>query len=113
MAASVADRLKHVHPQMLRVGTDPDRKKFAELRPVIGRLVERALEIAGLSKQEAAFAMGYADSGVISRWCSGAERPLFDKLFAIDRFEDAWLVALAERNPRAQVVTQVLLQRSA
>lgn len=100
-------RLVDVHPQMLKAQSEGDRKKF------VGRWVERAFELMGLKKQDAAWRMGYSDSGVVSRWCSGTERPLFDKLIAIDGFEDAWLLALAERNPHAEVTTQIRLPRVA
>ena len=116
----MADRLAGVHPQMLRAPSEAererseaDRKKLVDLRRVIGRLVERALELAGVSKQEAAHHMGYADQGVVSRWCSAVERPLFDKLFGIDGFELAWIVAMAERNPQMQVHTTVTIPRFA
>lgn len=111
--ASVADRLAEAHPQMLRVGIEGERKKLADLRPVIGRLVARAFELLGITKQDAAYRMGYHDAGTVSRWCSAAERPLFDKLFTLDGFEDAWMLALAERNPRMEVETVVKIRRSA
>lgn len=114
MPTSITDRLANVHPKMLRVDSESDRKKVAEqLRPVIGRLVERALDLASVTKQDAAFQMGYTDQGALSRWCSGVERPLFDKLFIVDGFEDAWLVALAERNPQMEVETVVKIRRRA
>lgn len=113
MPTSIADRLAGVHPQMLRAGIEGDRKKVADLRPVIGRLVERALELAELTKQDAAYRMGYRDAGTISRWCSAVERPLFDKLFTLDGFEAAWMLALAERNPKMEVETIVKIRRTA
>lgn len=113
MPKSVAAQLESVHPQMLRVGIEHDRKKLADLRSFIGARVERALALAGVSKQDAAFRMGYADQGAVSRWCSGLERPLFDKLFLIDGFPDAWIVALAEQNSRMEVVTEIRVRRTA
>lgn len=108
---SLKDRLDAVQPQMLRAEHEGDCKKVADLRRVIGQLVERALELAGVRKQEAAFQMGYSDPGTVSRWCSGVERPLFDKLFVIDGFEGAWILALAERNSEMQVETIVKIRR--
>jgi hypothetical protein len=106
MPPTMRAKLDAVHPQMLRADSDGHRKKVAER-------VERALQLVGLSKQDAAYQMGYSDAGTISRWCSGAERPLFDKLFAIEGFEDAYLVALAERNPRMAVETVITVRRTA
>jgi len=107
MDSRLADQLDRVHPQMLRLGGESDRKKLA-----VGRTVERALEILGMTKQAAAYAMGYADPGPVSRWCAATERPLFDKLFAIDRFEECWIVALAEKNPAMEVETVVKFRRA-
>lgn len=107
----VVDRLADVHPQMLRVESETDCKKLAELRVVVGRLVERAFELMGITKQDAAYRMGYTDAGTVSRWCSGTERPLFDKLIAIDGFEEAWVLALAARCSRIDVETVVRIRR--
>lgn len=118
MDGSVAEKLSGVHPKMLRVGTGsvakPDRKKLADLRPVVGRRVERTFELMGITKQDAAFRMGYSDAGTVSRWCSGTERPHLDKLFQLDGFEQAWLLASAEHNaPTMEVETIVKLRRPA
>lgn len=114
MSSTLRDRLANVHPQMLRASSDRDPQKLAEARrAAIGDDVERALALLGLTKQEAAHALGYRDAGVISRWCSGIERPQFDKLFALEGFEDAWLVVLAKRNPRMAVRTVIEIRESA
>jgi hypothetical protein len=105
MANSTVDvRLTNVHPQMLRVDGETNRKKIAAL-------IERALELLGISKQDAAFRMGYSDPGTVSRWCTAVERPHLDKLLTIDGFENAWLLAQAERNPNADIVHQIVLRR--
>lgn len=108
MNPSMADKLSNVHPQMLKADSEGLRKKLA-----VGRAVERALELLGMTKQEAAFAMGYTDAGTVSRWCSASERPLFDKLFGIERFEECYIVALAEKNARMQVEMIVTIRRTA
>lgn len=108
MAPTVTDRLAGVHPQMLKAQGEGLRRKL-----VVGRRVERTFELLGITKQDAAFRMGYSDSGVVSRWCSAMERPLFDKLETIDGFEDAYTIALAEQNPRMEVTTQILVRRPA
>jgi hypothetical protein len=121
MADSMRDRLDAVHPKMLAAELRPqakaDRKPLAEAewRRQIGRLIERALELAHLTKQDISAAMGYEppDQSAISRWIAGVERPQFDKLFAVDRFYDAWVIASAEANPRVEVETVVRVRRSA
>lgn len=118
MPHSLADRLSTVQPQMLRAAGETakregetDRKKLADLRPEVGRTVERAIELLGITKQDAAHEMGYADQGVVSRWCSATERPLFDKLFAIHGFRSAWIIALAERDDSIECETVVRVSR--
>lgn len=106
MSRNIAHELAAVHPQMLKVDSEGLRKK-------LGERVERALAIAGVTKQEAAFQMGYSDPGVVSRWCSAVERPLLDKLFLIVGFENAWLLALAEHNPNAEVTMHIAIKRTA
>jgi len=107
----MTDRCVDAHPQILRSVRVDDRKKLADLRPVIGRRVERALALCGVTKQEAAFAMGYTDAGTVSRWCSGTERPHLDKLeAAIAGFEAAWVRAIAEGHPRMEAVTQIVMR---
>ncbi len=107
--STVARALVGVHPKMLRADSEATSKKLA-----VGQSVERALAIAGIAKQEAAGRMGYADQGTVSRWCSGLERPHFDKLFDLDGFEEAWIKARAERNHRLTVRTVIeILEKSA
>ena len=119
MTSTIPDRLAGVHPPMLRAELRPeakaDRKDLADLRPVIGRLVERAFELMSprLTKQDAAFRLHYDDQGTISRWCSGKERPLFDKLFTIEGFKIAYVLALAEQDPAIDVTTTITLRRVA
>lgn len=108
MAHTLRQRLDDVHPKMLAVRAtdgDSDRKRLAEQawRARIGRTIERAIVLATLTKQELSFEMGYPDQSAVSRWISGVERPQFDKLFAVDRFYDAWVVACAQENPRVEV----------
>lgn len=117
MDPKVSDRLAGAHPQMLRVGlrseAKADRKPLADLRPAIGRLVNRALQLMNLTKQEAAYEMDYADAGTISRWCAGTERPAFDKLFTLDGFARAYVLAIAEQDPHLEAYTTIRMVRSA
>ena len=116
---SVSDRLTTVHPKMLaadlRGGAKADRKPLAAInwRREIGRTIERALTLGRLTKQEMSHAMGYQDQSAISRWIAGVERPLLDKLFAVDAFYDAWVIACAEGNPRIEVTTAITIRRIA
>lgn len=111
--STITDRLAGLHPQMLRAESEGHRKKLADLRPVIGLLVARAFQLMGITKQDAAYRMAYDDPGTVSRWCSGKERPLFDKLFTIDGFEIAYVLAIAERNASIEVTTAITIRRIA
>ena len=113
MADTVDDRLAAVQRKMLAAALRADRKPLAEpveWRRQIGRLIDRALILARLTKQEMSHAMGYRDQSALSRWISGVERPLLDKLFAVDRFYDAWVIACAEGNPRIEVSTAITIR---
>lgn len=101
------------HPQTPAAKAKPDPQNLADLRPAIGRLVERALVLAGVSKQEAAYRMHYSDAGTVSRWCNGIERPLFDKLFTIAGFQAAYVQAIAEQHPDFEVTTEIKIRRVA
>lgn len=104
--SSIPDRLSGVHPQMLRAEHEDNRKKVAAL-------VARAFTLMGITKQEAAYRMGYTDAGTVSRWCSATERPLFDKLIGLDGFEIAYVLAIAERNAAIDVTTTITVRRIA
>lgn len=115
MTPTIPDRLAGVHPKMLAAAIEPDRKPLAEgdARRRIGHLIDRALILAQLTKQELSHAMGYRDQSALSRWISGVERPLLDKLLAVDRFYDGWVIACAEANPRIEVTTVVTIRKVA
>lgn len=115
MADSVDDRLDRPQRKMIAATMDSDRKPLAAIdwRRRIGKTIERALTLARLTKQEMSHAMGYRDQSALSRWISSVERPQFDKLFAVDRFYDAWLIACAEANPRIEVSTEIKIRRVA
>lgn len=82
-------------PQMLRAKSEADPQLLGKRE--IGRSIEVALDRARLTKQEAAFAMGYADSGVMGRWIAGTETPQFAKLWTLgSRFQKELVIALAE-----------------
>ena len=100
-----------VSPRMAKA--DCKRLAEAEWRRRIGKTIERSLELSGLSKQELSYAMKYQDQSALSRRITGVERPLFDKLFAVDSFYDAWVIATAEGNPRMEVRTVIEIRRTA
>ncbi len=97
-----------------RDGGETDRKPLAEQawREQIGRAIDRALTLARLTKQEASYAMGYADQSALSRWIAATERPLFDKLFAVEPLRASLVVALSELAGEAvEISTTVTIRR--
>lgn len=87
-----------VKPKMAKV----DRKRLAEdlsegFKQRIGKAIERALEIAHMTKQDASDRMGYGQNQApLSNWIAGRERPHLDKLFAIDGLRQPLVLALSE-----------------
>lgn len=111
MGTKATQALADVHPQMLRAKSEGDRKKFAvDEKALIGRAVERAISVAGLTKQEAAFQMGYSDSGTLSRWCAGTETPQFAKLWAVEALRGPLVIALAEAMDDSGVIVTTHVQ---
>lgn len=103
MSAKPVTALDGVHPQMLKVASETDRKRL------VGLDVEQALILLGISKQEVAGRLGYSEQSVISRWCTGLERPHFDKLFQLPGFDEAWITVRARRNPKVTVSTVITI----
>jgi hypothetical protein len=123
MPSSIDKRLSSVQPQMLRVDGEGDPQRLGtrgETDPqavgkrAMGRVIETALARASLTKQEAAYAMGYSDAGVIGRWLQGTETPQFAKLWTLgDPFRRELVIALAELAGQAvEVTTQITVRRA-
>lgn len=64
----------------------------------VGALIDRALVLAGLTKQQASYAMGYRDetASVVSKWTQGTERPQLDRLMSVPALRRGLLLAIAE-----------------
>jgi hypothetical protein len=112
MATSVDARLDRIHPRMLRVSGDPDPQQLGKQQ--IGAAIDKALARAGLTNKEAAFTMGYTDSGVIGRWTAGTETPQFAKLWMLGAaFRRELVIALAETEDGVEIKTVVEIRRTA
>ncbi len=106
-----ASALADVHPQMLRAQSEADPQLLGKRE--IGRAIEMALDRTCLTKQEAAYAMGYTDSGVIGRWITGTETPQFAKLWTLgSRFQKELVIALAEAIDASGVVVRTSIEFS-
>ncbi len=79
-----------------------------------GLAIERALARAGMTKQDASFAMGYQDQSSVGKWIGGVERPHFDKLWAIESLRAHIAVEFAKlAGERVKVRTTVEIESAA
>lgn len=107
MPESVRDRLADVHPQM--AGFGPQKSGL-----LVGQLIARAFDYAGLEVKEAAAAMGYAEPTTVYRWLSGREQPNFDKLLTLgEKFQEGLVIGLATACASVRVETTVRVERRA
>ena len=113
MSEIVASALNNVHPQMLRAGSPATPQLSGEDHGrAIGQAFEWALDRARVTKQEAAYRMGYSDSGVIGRWVSGKENLQLARTRLIgETFFQEFLIALAQTCPGVEVKTQITLAK--
>lgn len=84
--------------KMLTMRGESLRKPVADpqVARVLGQAIERALERAGLTKQDAAFRMGYEDQSALSRWISGVESPQVARLWTLgELFQRSLVLELA------------------
>lgn len=102
MPATLPQRTVTPPRKMLAMDGEALRKPLAEaeFKAVIGRAIERALHLSNLTKQEAAYGMGYGENQApVSRWISGTETPQFAKLWMLGRpFQIALVEALADES---------------
>lgn len=113
MRSSVADTRLDVPRKAVAATLRPDCNSLAvDWKRRLGMVIERALVLANLTKQEASFAMGYPDQSAISRWIAGTEPTQWHKLMAIDVLRPWIPVALAEQSG-AEVQTTVIVRRLA
>jgi transcriptional regulator with XRE-family HTH domain len=67
---------------------------------------------AGLNVDEFADALG-RDSRQVGKWLKGTERPQFETVFAVERFQQPLVLALAKRVRTIEITTQLTARRSA
>ena len=112
MGANDTARLDGIPRKSLVMGSEGLRKPLAEdLKRVIGQAIDRAIVLAGLTKQDVAFRMGYADQSALARWIAGVETPQFAKLFVLVELRGPLVIALAELADDAQVITEIRIRR--
>lgn len=81
-------------------------------REQIGRAIERAIALAGLSQKEAA-ALLDRDQAQVARWIASTERPQLDAIFAVGLLRGPLVIALAELSDGIDVITEIRVRRHA
>jgi hypothetical protein len=102
-----------------RVASDPHTgetlcKPLAEeFKPLIGRAIERCILLSGMTKQEAAYEMGYTDASALSRWIAGVEQPQLHRLFSVRALQPFLIVALGQMCKDVVITTNVSVRMTA
>lgn len=113
MAPTLAHRLDPLprkNPARATLRGEGVRKFLAEVH--LGHVVERAIHLAGLTKDQAARAMGYESASSISRWIANEEPVNFSRLWSADALRSGLIAALAEEAGDAvEVQTTVIVRR--
>lgn len=100
--------LEKLRPRMAKVNL----KEIETVeKTAYGRVIARAIQIAGLSKKEAADVLA-VDEGQLGRWISGKETPQTWRFRAVPQLRRALLFAEADDNEEV-VVQTTLIVRSA
>jgi hypothetical protein len=114
--SAALDRIKRKSVAMTLGGGETDHKPLVleQGRREIGRAIERALQLAAMTKQDVSFAMGYGtNQAPISNWISGKETPQFAKLFSVEPLRAPLVIALAELAHDIEVSTTIVVRRKA
>lgn len=72
----------------------------------LGHVVDRAIHLAGRTKDQAAQEMGYANASLVSRWIANTEPFNLSRFWAVADFRSALIVALAEDANDAAIEVQ-------
>lgn len=99
MGASVADPRLDVPRKPLALRGESLRKPLADDARAAGQALERAIELAHMTKQELARDLGYGDNQAsISRWISGVENMPFARLLSHPKLGIPLIHACAARK---------------
>lgn len=83
------------HGQLSASLRKPEVAKPVDVKPLIGRAIQRAVTLAGMSNKEAAAHIGVNDSQ-FGKWLSGNEPPQVHRVFAVVALRQPLVLALAE-----------------
>lgn len=92
--------------EMVMVRSEFKKVETPDLRPLIGRAIQRAFSLAGWSQKEAAGQLERSEAQ-ISRWIAGTERPQLDVLFGCEALRWPLIQALAALDSANEVTTHI------
>jgi hypothetical protein len=115
MQNSIDARLDAIPRKAVAAGRDGVLKSLepAEAGRLLGRLIERAFELGGITAKEISIEFGHAGQAAVSRWMAGTEKPPIMRLLQIARVKRGLLLALAEDAPGVEVQTVLTVRRRA
>lgn len=114
--SSIAERARDAHlvlPEKARgVAKAHLRIPEIDVKSLVGRAIQRAVSLAGLTNKEAAALVGVNDSQ-FGKWLSGNEPPQVHRVFAVPALRQPLVLALAEccESDGISVKTVVTLER--
>lgn len=80
----------------------------------LGAVIERAISLSGLTKDQAAQEMGYANGSLVSRWIANLEPPNLTRIWAVTALRAGLVAALAEQaGAQVEVETSIRIRRTA
>ena len=77
----------------------------------LGRILQRAFELAHLEPKDAAYRLGYSNESIIYKWFAGSENPHMAKLLTLDGFPLALVLALAQSGIEGIDVQTIVTMR--
>lgn len=113
LATALADRhherLETVRPAMAKADLQNLEPCW---RQQVGRAIQRAFSLAGISQKEASALLGHKDQTQVCAWIAGRERPQFDALFAVEVLRQPLVMAIAELAGEETEIRIVLRRRA-
>jgi hypothetical protein len=101
-------------PQMAKANV---RNPDIDWNARVGAAVTAAIKACGWSSKEAAAKVSQAcgsnvDDAEFGKWLSGARRPQFDKLFAVEALRQPLVIAMASLAHDVEIVTEIRIRKA-
>lgn len=113
LVAAHLSKVEGVQFRQAKAGLKGLKEIETRWRELVGGAIARAIAISGLSQKEVA-GLTERDPAQVARWLTGAERPQFDALLAVEKLRQPLIVALAElAGDGVEIETVVRIRRRA